>query len=76
MSPGGAPERPIVVESAAVIEGRARDSRCAVCEAELDLEEHEVATHAGQSLRRVKLTCRECHTPRVIWFKLAPRLPS
>ena len=76
LSPGGAPERPVVVESAAVVDGRARDTRCAVCEAGLDLDEHEVVAHGAVSLRRVRLTCKECHTPRVLWFKIEPRLPS
>jgi hypothetical protein len=76
LAAGGAPERPIVVESAAQIEGQARDTRCAVCEAQLQLEDHEVVPNAGTSLRRVRLVCRECHTPRVLWYRITPRAPN
>ncbi len=72
LEPGGSPERPIVVETASVIDGRARDTRCAVCEAELTLDDHEVVEHARGRLRRTRLTCRECHAPRVIWFRIEP----
>lgn len=76
LSPGGAAERPIVVDSAAVIDGRARATPCAVCEGQLTLEEHEVVAHAGVNLRRTRGLCRECHTPRVLWFRLEPPRPS
>jgi hypothetical protein len=76
LEPGGAPERPLVVTSASVIDGRARDTLCAVCEAGLELEDHEVVAHASGSLRRARLVCKECHTPRTIWFRIVPPLPS
>lgn len=76
LEPGGAPERPIVVETVAVIEVRATDTRCAVCEGGLQLEEHEVVTHGDVSLRRTRLRCRQCHTPRLIWFRIARPQPN
>jgi hypothetical protein len=76
LEPGGAPERPIVVDSASVVESRARDTRCAVCEAGLELADHDVVAHAGASLRRTRLVCKECHTPRVIWFRIAPPMAN
>jgi hypothetical protein len=76
LGPGGAAERPIAVESASVIEGHARDTRCAVCEAELIVEEHDAVVEGGVSLRRVRATCRECHTPRTIWYRITPRAPN
>jgi hypothetical protein len=76
LSAGGAAERPIVVETPSVIEGRARDLRCAVCEGEVTLDEHEAVEQGGVRLRRVKTVCRECHTPRILWFRLVPKLPS
>jgi hypothetical protein len=74
--PGGHPGRPIAVASAAVIEARARAVPCAVCQAALDLDAHEATTHDGLSLRRVRLVCKECHTPRELWFHIEPPLPS
>jgi hypothetical protein len=76
LEPGGSAERPLVVDSAAVIEPRAKDTRCAVCESALDLEDHEVVTEAGQSLRRVRLVCKLCHTPRTLWFRLERPMPN
>jgi hypothetical protein len=76
LGPGGAAERPITVESASVIEGLARDTPCAVCEAELILEEHEALVVDGASLRRVRAACRECHTPRLLWYRIVPRAPN
>jgi hypothetical protein len=68
--PGGAPERPLAVASASVIELRARDTPCAVCAAGLILEEHEAVAHDGEGLRRLRLVCKECHAPRVMWFRI------
>jgi hypothetical protein len=76
LSAGGSAERPIVVETASVIEGLARDTRCAVCEAELELKDHDAVTVESASLRRVRLICRECHTPRLLWYRIVPRAPN
>jgi hypothetical protein len=64
--PGGAPDRPLVVASASVIEGQARSIPCIQCGGQLDLQQHAAA--AG--LRQVKLICRLCHAPREIWFRI------
>jgi hypothetical protein len=76
LSPGGAAERPLSVESASVIDGAARDTPCAVCEAELELKEHDAVVVDEVRLRRVSLVCRECHTPRELWFRIVPRAPN
>lgn len=76
LEPGGGPERPIVVDTAAVIDGRAEHTPCAVCEAGLMLKEHDAVTHETVSLRRTKLVCKECHTPRVIWFRIERPQPN
>ncbi len=72
LEPGGAPERPISVVSAAVIETRTRDTPCAVCEAGLDLQEHEAFTVDGVSLRRTRSVCKQCHATRMLWFRIDP----
>ncbi|UJR84502.1 hypothetical protein [Sandaracinus amylolyticus] len=72
LSEGGAPERPIVVPSASVIETRALSLGCARCEGELRIESHD----AVGGLRRVRARCRACGAVREIWFDLASRLLS
>ena len=73
VAPGGAPDRPIPVDTPAVIEGTARSTPCHQCGGELSIDEHTIDNHGGELLRLVKATCRRCHTPRRIWFRLAPR---
>ncbi len=68
-APGGAADRPLVVASASVIEGRARSVPCIQCGGELDLRQHRAGSGA---LRVVALVCRLCHAPREIWFKIEP----
>jgi hypothetical protein len=67
--PGGAADRPLVVSSASVIEGRARSVPCIQCGGELDLRQHGAE---GATLRLVKLVCRLCHAPRELWFRIEP----
>jgi hypothetical protein len=65
--PGGSVARPIVVTSAAVIEPRALAMLCPLCSGEYRLHEH---TRPVPGLRRVDVGCRQCRTPRTIWFRL------
>ena len=67
--PGGAADRPLLVASASVIEGRARSVPCIQCGGELDLRQHSAE---DATLRLVKLVCRLCHAPRELWFKIEP----
>lgn len=66
---GGGPDHPIVVTSAAVIEGRASAQPCPQCEGELRVVEHR-AEPGG--LRPVDVKCRRCGVGRTLWFRLAP----
>src|SRR5689334_210020 len=75
-APGGAPDRPITVSSASVIEGQARSTPCVQCGGELLLRDHAAAAHASESLRVVRLVCRLCHAPRALWFRIEHALPS
>jgi len=72
LSSGGSRERPIAVESAAVIEVRAHATPCPQCEGELRVNEHR--TDAG--LRVVAVTCNRCHAKRELWFKLVSNDPN
>lgn len=73
LSPGGAPERPIEVASAAVIEGRAGALPCAQCEGEYRIRDHR---SAGPGLRCVDVTCRRCSAPRTLWFRISVDEPN
>lgn len=78
--PGGAPEQPLRVTSASVVEIRARGTRCLVCDGELELRAHVSETevpgdHPGD-LRRVDLSCRACGRPRRLWIRIEPPLAN
>jgi DNA repair exonuclease SbcCD ATPase subunit len=68
--PGGSAERPIEVDSAAVVEVRARSVPCPTCGGEHDVNEHAAVTTRGDRLREVKLRCRRCGASRSLWFRL------
>jgi hypothetical protein len=72
-APGGAPDHPLTVVSASVIESQARSTPCIQCGGTLDLQSHD-APPGG--LRRCRLVCRLCHAPRELWFRVETPLPS
>jgi hypothetical protein len=74
LAPGGAPDRPIPIETPALIEGTARSMPCHQCGGEVGVDEHAVDRRDAELLRRVDTTCRRCHARRTVWFRLAPRL--
>jgi hypothetical protein len=72
-APGGGLQHPLVVATAAVIEGRARSTPCPHCGGELELKRHDAAP--VPDVRVVQLICRLCHTPRRLYFRIeAPRV--
>lgn len=73
LSAGGAPEHPIHVDSAAVIEGRTLALPCPQCGGPYRIREHR---SAGAGLRDVDVTCRNCGAPRTLWFKIGSHEPS
>lgn len=73
LSPGGAPERPIEVTSASVIEPHALGLGCARCEGALRLEAHDAIGSAHGPLRRVRCRCTRCGATRVVWLRVAAR---
>jgi len=73
LSPGGAPERPIDVESPAVIEGRVRSTPCVQCQGAYRVVDHRAE---GRALRAVDARCERCGAPRTVWFRLVSREPS
>jgi hypothetical protein len=71
-SPGGSPERAIAVDSASVVEVKARAIRCVRCEGELTIHAHEADSIYGAQYRRLDMQCSKCLTRRRIWFVLGP----
>jgi len=70
LEPGGNPERPLEAASAAVIESHALSVRCPQCGANHELVEHLAQVRNGVRLRETKLRCRQCGSPRSLWFKI------
>ncbi len=70
LEPGGSGERPLEVPVSSVIEGRAASTPCPLCAGRLRVEQHRAETVDGRSVRAVDVTCLQCGTPRVIWFRI------
>jgi hypothetical protein len=76
LSPGGAAERPLVVTSPSVVEGRALAERCPRCDGEHELLEHAAVTVNGVRLREARLRCRACRSARSLFFQIEELLPN
>lgn len=76
LMPGGAPDRPIEVPSAAVVPLRARSTPCPLCEGELRIDHEAAESRAGRLLHATHVSCTRCGVARVLWFCVAPSLPS
>lgn len=68
--PGGRPENPIEVATAAVVEVRAVALGCPVCGEPPQMRDH----RALGELRVVELSCRHCGTVRTAYFRIAAPL--
>src|SRR5262245_7112719 len=75
LAPGGAPDRPITLETSALVEATARSLGCHQCAGELTVEEHAAESCGPELLRRVRGVCRRCGAVRTAWFRLLPRAP-
>ena len=74
LEPGGAPERPLVVESAAQVEPKATAAPCPLCDGTVRLEAHEAESIGGDLLRVARVACTSCGVRRRRWFRLAAPL--
>jgi hypothetical protein len=70
LTPGGSPDKPIDVDSAAVVEIRARSVPCPRCGGEHSVDEHAAVSAHGERLRETRLRCRKCGSRRSLWFRL------
>ena len=74
LQPGGSPEDPLIVSTAAVIESRASSQLCPDCGGPLAVHEHR-ADMAAQ-LRVVELRCKRCGAPSTQYFSIVAPLPN
>jgi hypothetical protein len=72
LEPGGAPERPIDVTTAALVEPKARSISCPRCNEPFSVEAHEAHSDDHRRLREVALRCRICGMTRSSWFRIVP----
>jgi predicted Zn finger-like uncharacterized protein len=73
LSPGGTRERPIEVDSAAVVEPRIRSLACPQCEGTYRVLDHR---SAASGIREVDVRCTTCSAPRTLWFRLVSSKPN
>ncbi|MBS2016067.1 MAG: hypothetical protein JST00_24515 [Deltaproteobacteria bacterium] len=74
---GGAPTRPIEVESASVVEPHASSMPCAACGASgVRVEEHVAITVGEARLRVARVRCAQCSVKRDVFFRIGTTLPS
>jgi hypothetical protein len=72
MAPGGTPQRPLDVESAAQVDVIAGRRPCPRCRVARRLDQHVVRTVDGQSLRVALVACPRCARRAELWFRLRP----
>jgi hypothetical protein len=73
LEPGGSPERPIAVGSAAVVEVRVRALACPQCAGQYRVVDHQAPS---SGLRKVTATCTVCGVTRDLWFRLVSTEPN
>ncbi|HRG97348.1 MAG TPA: hypothetical protein PLR99_13935 [Polyangiaceae bacterium] len=71
---GGAPERPRVVSTAALVEPTARSLPCPACGGSVRLVEHTAEERAGRRLRVCVVDCSACGARVERFFEVAPPL--
>jgi hypothetical protein len=77
LEPGGAPDRPIEVESASTIEVHAQSTPCASCgNLGVRVEEHTAETIGERRLRVVAVLCPRCGVRRDVYYRIASSVLS
>ena len=70
--PGATPDTPIDVPAPAVADIKARATPCPQCGGALEPRGDRAHPTPRGVLRELRLTCRLCHAPRTLWFRLSP----
>jgi hypothetical protein len=76
IEPGGAPSRPVDVDSASQIEVRAESTPCLRCQGPYRIDEHTAECLEGEHVRVIHARCHHCGARRVMYFRVRPALPS
>jgi hypothetical protein len=76
LEPGGAPDRPIEVSTASVVEPTAESLPCPICEGRLRALEHTAENIEGARLRVVHAQCTHCGVRRALYFHIGTALPN
>lgn len=71
LEPGGAPDRPLIVDSASQIEGRAASLPCLRCESTTKVHEHRALHGSAGTIRELELACPRCGTRRLVYYQVA-----
>lgn len=74
LEPGGSPDRPIELASAAQVEPAAESRPCPYCAGGMWAHGHDVVEHGGARLRVAHLTCKSCHANWDRFYRLGPAL--
>jgi hypothetical protein len=70
LQPGGAPDRPIAVSTASLVENTASALGCGVCGGALRLGSHEAKLAGASLLRVVTLRCAACSEVRIVYMRI------
>ena len=70
LEPGGAPERPLVIDSPVLVDLRAVAMPCLVCGGSLRLESHTAEVIDRVRLRVAAVVCTQCVARRASYFRL------
>ncbi|MCC6847048.1 MAG: hypothetical protein IT294_01005 [Deltaproteobacteria bacterium] len=70
LAPGGAPDRPLAIDTPPLVDVMAEGTPCPLCGGGLRLVEHAAETIAGARLRVARVTCTRCGIGRAIYFRL------
>lgn len=76
LSPGGASDRPITVESSSLVEPRASAMPCPRCTGEQRVDEHTAHAIDDDVLRAAHTRCKQCGFEQTVWFRIAQRLAN
>lgn len=70
LEPGGSPQRPLDVDTPAIVDIRAVAKPCPLCDGSLELEKHAAVEIDGDRLRVATVCCTICGVRRSMYFRL------
>jgi hypothetical protein len=70
LEPGGAPDKPLLIDSPVLVDTRAVAKPCLLCGGSMRLDAHTAEVVDGVRLRVASVVCTACGTSRAIYFRL------